>query len=267
MKTKRLIMSGFTLIELLVVISIVAVLLGILLPALGKARQKARNINCLSNIRQIALAMETYAATNKGYYVPSAETPDGELPKAGPLWYDRLKSAGYLDFDITQPKVLNCPEDRRAKKSARYCSYSTNRFVNGFNRRESIQPPEYQNVWYIRKSETIRRPSDVIMVGDGQTIEPIGAYWSVYGTSSMFFSGTKVPAGQSLASGFYWGRHHPKFAILLDRIVNCRANLALADFSAKTFQSDSFLTETWARNTDYVQNSPKGFPKVNPYQH
>jgi prepilin-type N-terminal cleavage/methylation domain-containing protein len=55
---------GFTLIELLVVISIIALLIGILLPALGAARKTARNTACLSNIRSMNQATLNYAADN-----------------------------------------------------------------------------------------------------------------------------------------------------------------------------------------------------------
>ena len=59
--------AAFTLVELLVVIGIIALLIGILLPALNKARRAAQEVKCMSNIRQLCLGMNIYADANKGF--------------------------------------------------------------------------------------------------------------------------------------------------------------------------------------------------------
>jgi prepilin-type N-terminal cleavage/methylation domain-containing protein len=96
---------GFTLIELLVVVAIIAVLAAILFPVFGKAKAKARQTTCVSNMRQLALAAEMYGQDNKSW--PDAATWVGDL----------------AEYANGNAKLFNCPADENGDG---YVSYSYN---------------------------------------------------------------------------------------------------------------------------------------------
>ena len=94
--------NKFTLVELLVVIAIIAILSSMLMPTLGKARSVARNISCVSNLRQIAQANMLYASDNDEFSVPY-NTVSG-MGAAGDMWMG--ESIGDGTYDLTRNNLL-----------------------------------------------------------------------------------------------------------------------------------------------------------------
>jgi prepilin-type N-terminal cleavage/methylation domain-containing protein len=118
---------AFTLIELLVVMAIISILASMLLPAMSRAKEKAKRVYCSSNQRQISLAFRMWGDDNGGHYPWEVDITAGGSRGSCVAW----KHFAVIQQELTTPKVLVCPSDDREPATDFTTNHSTGLAWNG----------------------------------------------------------------------------------------------------------------------------------------
>ena len=272
---------GFTLIELLVVISIIALLIGILLPALGSARSAARSSVCLSNTRQLGIAAHSFLADNKyitfnlwpmdnftqGGYINLDETNRVQICPATDIWQSRAEAdgagvitgnAGGEDFwfgDATH--AYRRPQFRDDADLTTISSYTYNGFVStrDFAVSNSVTARRFTDFWQARRdrvfenADTMSDPSSTPIAADG--------VWLSIGPSVEFSTTSIIQINDrnpSVHSGPDSARKYGYHEMYLDRHPGEVTNTAFADGSSRGVPRDDLWGLTWYRNYDITLN-------------
>ena len=174
--------NSFTLVELLIVIAIIAILAGMLLPALNAAREKARTAQCVNNTKQIGNAVYMYINDYQEYFPPrenlaTIETFVKDYTKCDPDVYKKSRK-------YSARKIWACPNDKfRIEKCANgkqfnAGSYATSYYARGNADHETKNPP-------MAKLTQIKNPSKIIYATDGGYSDGVPAWGTPYCQASV----------------------------------------------------------------------------------
>jgi len=192
---------GFTLIELLVVISAIALLMSILVPALGKARTAAMRIKCMHNLRQVNMAFSFYLIDNEQEY-PCEQDP---LSDGYWLWMGCWRSfvEEYLGEKTTEKNasVLICPQDTTDKEEHEKFSYAYS--MSFYHSPEQIDSMSSVADTYliarpsvVQRAGNVARPAAKIVAGEWFSnhapVTDDGSWWCWQGRRNFLFADGSV---------------------------------------------------------------------------
>lgn len=181
---------GFTLIELLTVIAIIGILAAIVIPVIGKVRESARNATCLSNLRQIGVAVILYANENRHIFPPASDANSDSLSSTLRPFMGAGKTVNNTN---SNSETFICPSRGVVPDNPAdflRASYSAHLLLFP-NIHDNPSAPRY-------RIDTITRPGQIIMLADATQQTNGSAYSNLWSVGEMYVEGSAPTADNYL---------------------------------------------------------------------